>query len=530
MNLVRQPVAIVDLFSGPGGLGEGFSAFTDDAQHRPYSIRVSIEKDRSAHETLLLRNFLHKFDSGFPAEYYSFLNGEIDEPNWGELYREQWLAAVDEAKCLELGDKKTTRFLNKRISEIHDTYGGRTILIGGPPCQAYSLAGRSRNAGVEDYDPLKDGRNFLYNQYVKVLSKLKPAVFIMENVKGLLSHTVKGDRTLKKVMSDLQAASGPSSYKLIALSPSKSNALFQTDSLPNDFMVQSEDHEIPQARHRVIIVGLRKDIAQDLPDDLLPRLPKNPSQVAVKDVIGTMSALRSGLSKADSEEAWYEALRDAIEVVRCNVPHLPGNDRRKFWQALSQCSSRLSDGIPSARMGSGNVKLPKTCPPELRKWIVDKKLKRLPNHETRGHMPSDLARYLFVSVFGQLYGRSPKADEFPHALAPNHKSWRSGKFSDRFRVQIAQRPACTITSHISKDGHYYIHPDPTQCRSLTVREAARLQTFPDNYLFRGNRTAQYVQVGNAVPPFLAYQVARSLWKIFEFLHKKRRDTSEVEGR
>lgn len=530
MNLVRKPVAIVDLFSGPGGLSEGFSAFTDDAQHRPYSIRVSVEKDRSAHETLLLRNFLHKFNSGFPAEYYSFLNGEIDEPDWSELYREQWLAASDEAKCLELGDKKTTRFLNKRISEIHDTYGGRTILIGGPPCQAYSLAGRSRNAGVEDYDPLKDGRNFLYSQYVKVLSKLKPAVFIMENVKGLLSHTVKGDRILKRVMSDLQAATGPSSYKLIPLSPSKSNALFQTDPLPNDFMIQSEDHLVPQARHRVIIVGLRKDIAQNLPDDLLPRLPKSPSQVAVKDVIGTMSVLRSGLSKADSEDAWHEALRNAIEVVRYNVPHLPRNDRRRFWRVLSQCSSQLSDGIPSARIGSGDVKLPKTCPPKLRKWIMDRKLKRLPNHETRGHMPADLARYLFVSIFGQLYGRSPKADEFPDALAPNHKSWRSGKFSDRFRVQIAQRPACTITSHISKDGHYFIHPDPTQCRSLTVREAARLQTFPDNYLFRGNRTAQYVQVGNAVPPLLAYQIARSLWKIFEFLDKKRGDTSEVEKR
>jgi DNA (cytosine-5)-methyltransferase 1 len=134
-------------------------------------------------------------------------------------------------------------------------------------------------------------------------------------------------------------------------------------------------------------------------------------------------------------------------------------------------------------------------------------------------MKEDLRRYLYVAAYANLHesGTSPKGHKkFDLAgLTPNHKNWTSGKFVDRFRAQVWDRPATTITCHIAKDGHYYIHPDLVQCRSLTVREAARIQTFPDNYFFCGTRTEQYVQVGNAVPPFLARQIAEVVSSILE---------------
>lgn len=142
------------------------------------------------------------------------------------------------------------------------------------------------------------------------------------------------------------------------------------------------------------------------------------------------------------------------------------------------------------------------------------------NHESRSHRADDLVRYLFVSLYGREH-ESPRLRDFPRSLLPLHKNIDpddpdSAIFKDRFRVQVASKPATTITSHIAKDGHYFIHYDPEQCRSLTVREGARLQSFPDNYIFLGNRTSQYTQVGNAVPPLLAKQFAEAVHEILKF--------------
>ncbi|ESZ48913.1 MULTISPECIES: DNA cytosine methyltransferase [unclassified Mesorhizobium] len=518
-----NPVAVVDLFSGPGGLGEGFSACRTPAGERQYQIDVSIEKEASAHQTLRLRAFLRQFDE-FPSEYHAWLNGESEQPDWKSIFPFEWAAAEDEARCLELGLPETSHFLESRIQAVRSRHRGRTILIGGPPCQAYSLVGRARNAGIAHYQPQHDHRNFLYNEYVKVLEALKPAAFVMENVRGMLSAAIEGSGIFLQVMEDLKHAGGTDSYRLLALAPS-GQLQFGEEPRPQDFIVRAEEHGVPQARHRVIIIGVRRDVIDGLPEDLLPRLGSRKQPVTLSMVLGAMPRMRSGLSRADDAPAWVEAMAEAIRVVKGELYALPSTSHEAFVLELRRVEDEHQSLVSRGHGVTGGVALPDNCPSDLRAWLSDAQLYRLPQNETRGHMSSDLGRYLFAACYGRVFGVSPKAADFPAALAPNHRNWETGKFNDRFRVQLANRPSSTVTSHISKDGHYFIHPDPAQCRSLTVREAARLQTFPDNYTFLGNRTEQYVQVGNAVPPFLAWQIAEKLFPVLNY-----QDAGEQLGR
>lgn len=511
--------SVVDIFAGPGGLAEGFSSVPGAGEERAFSIALSIEKEPSAHETLRLRSFLRQFDDAFPAVYYDFINGKVAEPDWASLYPDEWRAAEKEAWKLELGNEDPAERLDARLDAIREQSDGNVILIGGPPCQAYSLAGRSRNAGKEGYVALEDNRHFLYQEYIRILDRLNPAAFVMENVKGMLSSSVDGEnRIFDQVLRDLRGErEGGRRYRLIALDPRRRQQpdLGRFEPRAPDFIVRAEDFGVPQARHRVIVVGLRSDLAEDLPDRALADLMiRHNLKTTVGHVLSGMPRLRSGLSQeADGPDAWRALVLTAMAFVAELETNLTDEQHAAFTQRANDYHRRFAalNDIPG-REGFG-VGISDDCPADLRDWLTDTKLETLPNHGTRSHMGSDLARYFFAAVFAEVTGKSPKASDFPEELAPAHENWTSGNFADRFRVQLAIGPSTTVTSHISKDGHYFIHPDPLQCRSLTVREAARLQTFPDNYLFKGNRTQQYTQVGNAVPPLLARWIGEALYAL-----------------
>lgn len=482
---------IVDLFAGPGGLGEGFSQAGSFGQKR-MRIELSIEMDAHAVKTLRQRAFLRRFEK-YPSEYYEALASGSAFPDWSSLYPYKWRAATNEVKQRTLGEDGVFEELKNSLDRVRESFSGDTVLIGGPPCQAYSLAGRVRNKSKSGYIAEEDERHYLYREYVRILDRLRPAAFVMENVKGMLSSKVDGGNIFKRVLDDLGAAGD--GYELIALSQPTANRL--QPAVGRDFLVKAEDYGVPQARHRVIILGLRVDIAKKT-DIKGPILETVHPIVDVADALVGLAPLRSGLSKNDSFDEWSAAVRNQAILISeaTEVPTQVRSIARKIAK-----TKKLPHARSSGWKGSQTF-----MPNHLKSWFQDERLVQNIQHETRGHIPSDLGRYLFSSAFTQAFGYSPKLPDFPELLLPAHRNRASGNFVDRFRTQAAGKPSSTVTSHISKDGHYFIHPDPLQCRALTVREAARLQTFPDNYWFSGPRTQQYHQVGNAVPPYLAYQI------------------------
>jgi DNA (cytosine-5)-methyltransferase 1 len=327
---------------------------------------------------------------------------------------------------------------------------------------------------------------------------MEPEVFVMENVKGILSSKINGQNIFPTILKDLTNPAkalrkeGGKSYRIHSLVADTSYDLF--GGFGSDYIIKAENYGIPQARHRVILLGVREDI------DVEPsKLPLNQISRTTGSMIGDLPRLRSGLSKGtDSREDWHTAVTAGAEKVRKSVSGLDLNmtGLSDLANKAKKLNSRGSRFVPCKKKFRGDS--------EIGEWYLDARLRGFVNHESRAHIVDDLARYFFCSLYAQKKGGfSPRARDFPKKLEPKHANWNSGNFVDRFKVQSVNKPSSTITSHISKDGHYYIHPDPSQCRSLTVREAARLQTFPDNYLFEGTRTEQYVQVGNAVPPYLA---------------------------
>ena len=505
-----QSIPVIDLFAGPGGLGEGFSSLSAPDGSPRFKLQVSIEKDPIAHRTLSLRALFRQFPKGkAPDCYYDHLRGNISRealfahPDAKEAGNE----ALNEAKNAELGKTPHTEIDNWIAAALGDE--SNWVLIGGPPCQAYSLAGRSRRSKEDQEKFESDEKHFLYKEYLRIIRRFKPTVFVMENVKGMLSSTHGGSGIFERIMSDLSSPGEGLDYGIRSLVVPG-----ETENLaPKDFIIEAEHFGIPQCRHRVVLFGVRSDVAADTPElSVHPErftIPFSPLPISVTEALSGLPRLRSCLSrrsrKSDSHKTWLDVLRDAPEAIG----DWSGSASEAFKANLKNAIVEAENSVLPGGHFIAQDTTPDGFQGRLHEWLFDPRLGGVIQHDTRSHMPSDLHRYLFASCYAKTFGVSPKITQFPRGLLPAHENATDDDppFADRFRVQLASSPSSTVVAHIAKDGHYFIHPDPSQCRSLTVREAARLQTFPDNYFFEGNRTQQYTQVGNAVPPLLARKIA-----------------------
>lgn len=525
-------ISIIDLFAGPGGLGEGFSSLRK--KNKPYfKIALSIEKEPAPHKTLLLRSFCRQFmyeNKLIPDDYFLYVTGKISKEELFNAHPKELILAKEEAFKATLGDDENfpEKDLDERIMRMLHGKSKNWILIGGPPCQAYSLVGRSRRMGLgssihnekeNDIHFLKaekrktfeeDEKHTLYKEYLRIIAIHQPTIFVMENVKGILSATLNGEKIFPKILKDLKNPTGLTKnkghkYKLCSFVTGKEPNV----ESPGDFLIKCENFGIPQARHRVIVLGIRDDVFDTIHGDICALKPS--LMVNVQDAINDLPYLRSKFSKSkDSDINWISYLEnikstdfyaDIPKKIRLEISNSERDRATMNWEQIEEPYRAPNGG-------------------DLHKWYAaDKRLNTYLNHEARGHMATDLYRYLFVSAWGSSHNKSPTIRDFPLGLLPNHKNVNRelGQFTfvDRFKVQCKFSTSSTITSHISKDGHYFIHYDPCQCRAFTVREAARIQTFPDDYFFEGNRTEQYHQVGNAVPPYLAFQLANIVKDILE---------------
>jgi DNA (cytosine-5)-methyltransferase 1 len=404
----------IDLFAGAGGFSEGFIR----AGFHPV---VHIDMDAMACRTLQTRNAYRSLITNKNGidQYESYLKAEISR---NELYDTVSSSILDSVIHEEVSWEKL-EYLFDRIDSLRE---GRHIdlIVGGPPCQTYSLVGRARMRGAEQ----RDRRNYLYQYYGEFLKRYQPTYFVFENVVGLLS-------------------AGNSSYF------EEIKSLFQFCGYSLDIRIlNSEDYGVIQQRKRVILIGARKSHGFKFP-------------------------------WPDKQPNNFEVLKDLF----ADLPPLLAGENPAFVQYNAPPSEYLrASGIRS-------------------KYAV------VSQHQARSHRPLDLEIYRIASQWLKKSTRL-KYTDLPERLQAHRNSHA---FLDRFKVVNPNGRSHTLVAHIAKDGHHYIHPDPNQNRSLTVREAARIQSFPDDYYFEGSRTAAFRQIGNAVPPLMAEALARSLRTLME---------------
>ncbi len=415
---MNRKLNFLDLFSGAGGLSEGFiQAGFEPVAH--------VESNRAACFTLRTRMAYHWLKTHGRTELYAdYLNGYISRPEFYEHIPEQVVGSVINA---EIGAKT----LPDIFRQVDTLVGNRDLdlIVGGPPCQAYSIAGRSR-----DRNRMKgDRRNYLYLYYAEFLKRYKPSYFVFENVPGLLSARGEDGKHYFNAMRDRFLECG-----------------YETEHMT----LTAEDYGVLQRRKRIILVGRRGKAT-----GFYPQPSKWNPGVKVREVFRDLPAIGAGGGVTGP----------------CRV-----NSYRGTWQIEA---------------GIRNEDLPVT-------W-----------HQSRPNNKQDLEIYRIVV---DLWNRKKTRLDY-NALPDRLKTHRNqDSFLDRFKVVASELPfSHTVVAHIAKDGHYYIHPDNKQNRSITPREAARLQTFPDDYYFESSsgvplRTPAFRQIGNAVPVLLARKIADKL--------------------
>jgi DNA (cytosine-5-)-methyltransferase len=410
----------IDLFAGAGGLSEGFTrmGFTPIAH---------VEMNKDACDTLRTRAVFHWLrENGKENIYYNYLKSENRDKDF--FWKEN---GVPQHVVDSVINKEISKETLSEIFELIDSILGDKnvdVVIGGPPCQAYSVAGRARKN--MDGDP----RNFLYQYYIKFLKKYRPKMFVFENVPGILS--AKNGEYLDKIFEAVRNAG----YEL---------------SLPTNSQkfLNSKNFGVLQDRKRVIIVGWRKELALSYPDFEITE----PKFKILKDLFADLPELKNG-----------EGTMNAVKYKKPTTEYLKQSKIRGEIDFVTQHIAR-------------------------------------PNNE------NDLEIYR-MAVEEMNQGKRLNYAKLPERLI-RHKNTSS--FTNRFQVVNGDGISHTVVAHIAMDGHYYIHPDIKQNRSITIREAARIQSFPDDYFFEGSRTAVFKQIGNAVPPLMAEKIARKIKEILK---------------
>ena len=405
---MSEPIPVVDVFAGCGGLSEGFNSLRR-GDTWPFEVRLHIEKETAPIKTLQLRSFYHQFrHTRAPDDYYKYVSGAIDRDELFQRHPEAAKRAEQSCLQMELGDSTTnTERLNRRIEEA--TQGTDDwVLIGGPPCQAYSTIGRVRNNSVEGYTLENDDRLKLYQEYLKIIARHWPAVFVMENVRGLLSASVHDKSIFGQMLDDLEKPQGTSEpsgqgYRIYSLT-TKGFSNCGNSSDPTKFVVKAEEYGVPQARHRVVVLGVRADISLE-PEPLTQQHEK----VNANEVLDDLPNVRSGLSTKDSLEGWLSGIREIKEQT--------------WWHEVDpKLQAKICDAsneLTEATWGRGGPYLDADAKCSYdRDWFVDSRLRGILNHEARTHRKDDLWRYLYAACAREDISRPFHISDFPGWSAP----------------------------------------------------------------------------------------------------------------